>query len=227
MELTPALGQKYDLGRVSVWRGPVWDGTTHFFDSLVHVGNTEGDVVPVSNPEYSDLTLPESTGPAVLKRYITGERPEFELGIFPSLAGLKLFSPVGTASAGFEFRQPVAEHALWLVSEQLFLTRDENGRVVRADVSYTAEDGWQKDEEELSDDDVALVEQSLIIWRAQFGRAMSSFRNEDGGKQLSTVSVMVMQDFERPNGCQLFLALGELEEFEDLDLAPLPVEPTP
>lgn len=210
MELLDVATQRYDIGRLAVFRRDVWDGTGSVFTGMEHVGNTEGSVDLETNPEYSELTLPETSGPAALKRYLVGERPEFELGIFPNPDNLALFSPTGRGSAGQRRRRKVKEHLLWLVPEQLFLAEDVDGNEVEVAVTYDAVgNAFQKDAVALSAEDQELVDMSMLIWRADFGRATVRFSHEDGGKSLRSVPVTVQQDFDRPDGCQLYLMVGE------------------
>lgn len=217
MQLISPATQKYDIGRAAIFRRDPWDGTGSVFTGMVHIGNTEGAVEIEPNPEYSELTLPETSGPAALKRYLTGERPSFELGIFPNPANLKIFSPTGRASAGQRRRRGVREHLLWIVPEELFIGTDEKGNSVEVPVTFAA-GAFKKADKELTADEQALVDMSMLIWRADFGRATPRFVHEDGGKSLRSVPVTLQQDFDRPDGCQLYLMVGEASEF-DIDLS--------
>lgn len=218
MDLISTATQRYDIGRMAMFRRDPWDGTGSVFDGMTHIGNTEGAVEIEPNPEYSELTLPETSGPAALKRYLSGERPEFEIGIFPNPDNLKIFSPTGRGSAGQRRRRRVKEHLLWLVPEELFIGEDEDGNSVEVPVTYDAvTDTFLKDGEALTADEQELVDLSMIIWRADFGRATPRYVHEDGGKSLRSVPVTVQQDFDRPDGCQLYLMVGEAADF-DIDL---------
>lgn len=216
MELLSPDTQRYDIGRAAIFRRDPWNGTGSVFTGMTHLGNTEGAIEIEPNAEYSELTLPETSGPAALKRYLSGERPSFEIGIFPNPDNLQVFSPTGRASAGQRRRRPVREHLLWIVPEELFLGEDENGNVVEVPVEYAA-GAWTKDGEALSTEDQELLDLSLIIWRADFGRAAPRYVHEDGGKSLRSVPVTMQQDFARPDGCQLYLVLSEAADF-DIDL---------
>lgn len=211
MELQDVAAQKYDLGRAAIFRRDPWDGDDSVFEGMEHIGNTEGDIDPQANPEYSELTLPETSGPAAIKRYLTGEKPEFELGIFPNPTNMKVFSPTGLASAGQRRRRRVKEHLLWIVAEELFLAEDENGNTIEVDVEYTG-GVFLKAGQSLTEEEEQIVAMSMLIWRADFGRSTPLFRHEDGGKQLRNVPVMVQQDFTKPDGCQLYLMVGEAED---------------
>lgn len=213
MELVDAKTQKYDIGRCAIFRSEVWDGSTNLFDDMTHIGNTEGAVEPEPNAEYSELNLPETSGPAAIKRYLVGEKPSFNLGIFPNPTNLALFSPTGKGSAGQQRRRKVKEHTLWIVPEELFLAEDDNGNTVEKAVTF-AGGVFLKDGNALTAAELELVNISMVLWRADFGRAIPAFRHENGGKSLKSVPVNVQQDFEKPDGCQLYLMVGEADDFE-------------
>lgn len=221
MQLTDVATQKYDIGRSAIFRAPVFDGTFNLFDMFEHIGNTEGQVDLAMNPEYSELTLPETSGPAALKRYLTGEKPTFELGVFPNPDNIKIFSPTGRGSAGQKRRRAVVEHCLWIVPEQLFLKPDENGNEQEVEVTHTFAGGFLKDGVALTAEEQVLLDLSIILWRCDFGRATPLYKHEDGGKSLRSVPVSVQQDLTKPDGCQLMLVVGELADFDTLDLFPL------
>lgn len=219
MQLVGVNTQKYHIGRMSLFRAPAWDGATNLITALTHVGNTEGEVNIQTNPEFSDLTLPETSGPAILTRYLAGENPSFDLGIFPSLTGLALFTPTARGSAGQQHRRLVREHTLWVVPEQLFAKTDVDGNVTfDAVIAYTTAGGFTKDAIALTTEEQRLADLSLFIWRAHFSRATPIYRHEDGGKAMQTVTVTVMQDFTKPDGCQLYMLAGEIDDFPTVDL---------
>ena len=236
MELRALSAQKYDIGKCVVFAysedsaGDAaaaeaagygeWNTAKNLFDDLVHIGTTEGAVEIAANEEFSDLTI-EDTGPAILKSYLSGESPSFELGLFPNPAQMKAFSPTGTASAGYQRRPLASTKTLWIVPEQLFLEYTAN---VPAEVAVTFAAGvFLKNAGALSTEDQRLVDSSILIWKARFGRLTPKFAHEDGGKSLTSVPVTVLQDFAKPNGCQLYLSLSELDDYEyTLDLEPAP-----
>jgi len=220
MQLLAANTQRYDIGRAAIWRRTVWDGTDNLFDDFVHIGNTEGAIDIAVNPEYSELTLPETSGPAAIKRFLAGEHPEFELGIFPSEAGLALFTPTARGTAGLERRRTAREHTLWIVPEELFLKRDAGGNMVEVEVTYEIGE-FLKDGLPLTAEEQLLVDMSMVIWRADFSRSTPLYRHEDGGKSLRSVTVRAQQDFTKPDGAQLYLIMGELGDFPDIGIEPL------
>jgi hypothetical protein len=222
MELKDVATQRYDIGRAAIFvhgteangliTPTAWDPSDPLFSSMIHIGNTEGAIDIAMNPEYSELTLPETSGPAAIRRFLTGEKPSFTIGIFPTPNGMKLFSPTGKGSAGQMRRRRVRERLLWIVPEEVFLAEDANGNVVEVPLTY-AGGQFLKDGDPVSDEEQELLDMSLLCWRCDFQRATPVYRHEDGGKSLREVEVMLQQDFTRPDGCQLFLMLEEAADF--------------
>jgi hypothetical protein len=218
MELKNISEERFDIGRAAILRAPHWDGSGDLFAAMEHIGTTEGPVEPENNPEYSDLKI-EVTGPAILKRFLSGENPSFDMGVYPDPDKMALFSPTGTASAGTMRRRRVRTHTLWIVSEELFLQEDPTtGKQTEVPVTFSG-GVFLKDGEALTVDDQRHVDMSILIWSAQFERMTPRWAHEDGGKSLKTLPVQVLQDLDKPDGCQLYLVLSELDDYEyDLDL---------
>lgn len=212
MDLLSLAAREYDIGRCAIfYTDPVWDGTTNLFASggpLVHLGTTEGEVKIEANPEYSELTLPEVTGPSALKRYLTGTRPVFTLGLFPDLEQMQVVSPTGVASLGQERQRLAKTYTLWIVPEALFLKPDAMGNMVAVPVVLTA-GVWRKDGVALTAEEQRLLYLSSLIWKADFQPLTPLYKHEEGGKALSQVEVVVQHDLTRPEGCQQLLVLGE------------------
>lgn len=214
--------QRYDIGRAAIFvhgtesNGEItpttWDESDPLFPSMIHIGNTEGAIEIEMNSEYSELTLPETSGPAAIKRYLSGHKPQFTIGVFPTPAGMRLFSPTGKGSAGAQRRRRVRERLLWIVPEELFLGEDVNGNIVELPITYSG-GVFLKDGGALTDEEQELVDLSLLIWRADFEQLTTSYRHEDGGKSLKEVNVMIQQDFTKPDGCQLMLMMEEAVDF--------------
>jgi hypothetical protein len=214
MELRDLSNERFDIGRSAILRAPHWDGTgglVALFGDLEHIGTTEGPVDIEANEEYSDLTI-EVTGPAILKRYLSGESPSFEMGVFPDPEKMALFSPTGSASAGSKRRRQVLPHTLWIVPEELFLAPDATGRMVEVPITFAA-GAFLKDGDPLTADEQDLVDMSILVWKAQFGRMTPRYSHEDGGKSLKTVPVQILQDLAKPDGAQLYMVMAELETF--------------
>ena len=228
MDLTSLTAQRFDIGKAAIFAYSEdagvtykeWDPAADLFPAMYHIGTTEGPVEIAANDEYSTLTI-EDTGPAILKRYLSGENPSFEMGVFPNPDNMQAFSPTGTASAGFQRRPMVKTQTLWIVPEQLFIDYT-NG--VPSEVAVTFDSTttvFLKDASALTVAEQELADMSILIWKAQFGRLTPRYSPEDGGKSLKNVPVTVLQDFDKPNGAQLYLALSELADFPTLDLAPV------
>lgn len=224
MELKDVATQRYDIGRAAIFvygtedlvTGEItpaaWDESDPLFDGMIHIGNTEGALDIAMNPEFSELTLPETSGPAAIRRYLSGERPEFTLGVFPAPHTIKLFSPTSLGSAGQQRRRRVKECVLWIVPEELFLAEDANGNVIEVPVTYVG-GAFLKDGNPLTDDEQELADMSILAWRCDFTRATPMYQHEDGGKSLREVTVTIQQDFTKPDGAQLFLVVGEADQF--------------
>lgn len=223
MELRDVATQRYDIGRAAIFvHGTVagdvitptpWDPADPLFTGMQHIGNTEGAVDIAANPEYSELTLPETSGPAAIKRYLSGEKPSFTIGVFPTPAGMSLFSPTGKGSAGQQRRRAVRESLLWIVPEEIFLKPNAvTGNVEEVPVTYAA-GAFLKDGIAVTPAEQELLDMSLLIWRADFQRATPVFRHEDGGKSLREIEVSIQQDFTKPDGAQLWLMVAEADDF--------------
>lgn len=215
MDLQDVSTQRYDIGRCAIFHTtPPWDGSDDLFGVTAlgapnsHIGNTEGAVDIAPNSEYSELTLPETSGPAAIKRFLSGDKPSFEVGVFPNPVNIAIFSPTGKGSAGQQRRRRVREHTLWIVPEELFLKEDVNGNVGEVAVTYVG-GVFLKDGVPLTADEQELMDMSMLVWRADFSRATPIFKHEDGGKSLKSITVNIQQDFSKPDGCQLYLMVGE------------------
>lgn len=215
--LLPIFSQAYDVGRAALLLANpgtptpsddtigYWDGSAPIV--LDHAGNTEGELVPASNAEFSTLTLPENTGPAPIKKYLTGEAPTFSFGVFASLRSLRIFSPTGSASGGQSRQRRVKEHTLWLAPEQLFLKHNTDGTEEEVAVDPIA---LTKDGGAFSAEDQRLFDMSTFFWKVHFERATVPYRHGDGGKALAQVTCHVLADFEKPDGHELWTLGGDL-----------------
>lgn len=228
MQIEALSDRSYDIGKCVIFYADPWDGTTNLFASggpLTHLGTTEGEVRIAPNPEYSELTLPESLGPSALKRYLTGTRPTFTAGLFPDLEQMKIVSPTGIASLGQERQRLVKSWLLWVVPELLFLKPDANGNNQAVAVVLTA-GTWLKDGVALTAEEERLLHLSSVIWKADFQPLTPVYRHADGGKALTEIEVTVQHDLTKPEGCQQVLVLGEaFEDYPVFDTTVLDFEP--
>lgn len=208
MELRTLANEKFSLGRAAVFACPWWDGTSDLFDDanpdrFVHVGTTEGENNPEPNTEFSILTLPEHTGPAPVEALVAGEALTRSFSMYPTVAGLRMFSPTGSASAGSSYSQPVRELTFWIVPELLFRKLDPSTNLYHTvDVLYEAGQ-WTKDGQAFSTEDQRLFDFGYFHWRVYADRLMAVKKFEEGGKSLSQVTIHEMVDFTKPEGHML------------------------
>lgn len=213
MQPNALQSQKYDIGKAVFFYAPPWDGTTNLFSQtgpLIHLGTTEGEFMLEPNAEYSELTLPESLGPAALKRFLTGTRPTAEIGLFPDLTQLQIVSPTGYASMGQERQVPVRQWTVWVAPEQLFLRRNPVTGFMETVPVYLESGVWKKDGVAITDpEDQRLLDMSSVIWLADFDQLTIKYSHPDGGKGLVPVALTAGHDLTKPEGCQQVLVLGE------------------
>lgn len=226
MQTASVFGRRYDIGTGYIFAYSeddgatfgTWDGSSDLFANLFPVPTaTESPLEETSNAEYSDLTI-EATGPGIHKRYLSGESPTLSFRAYATDEGLKFFSPTGTASAGFSRRPKTKEYTIWIVPEQLFATYNANGKPdYTSDITYVGGE-FLKDGEPLTTEDQELVDLSRIYWKVQADRMSAPFNSADGGSAVTDVTLQVLQDFNKPDGCQLVLAVSEIADFPELDL---------
>jgi len=208
------------IGRASVFYVAKWDGTTKLPDTLAHLGDTEGNIELEMNQEYSDLRLPELTGPAVHKRKFKGLDPVLSIPLYLADPDLQtILSPIGTGSGGRQRQKDVTEYTLWVVPEELLL--DANGDDVAVD--YSTAGGWTVGGVAATADQENLIAQSVWFWRGHFEFAPLAFRDADAGKAVDTVLFHVMHsDLDLdiiPNGELLFTRGDPADVLVDIDPA--------
>jgi hypothetical protein len=210
-DLLPIFAQTYDVGRASLWltgTGTFPDEVPAYWDGLneatfFHFGNTEGEMAPVANSEYSTLTLPENTGPAPLKAYLAGHAPTFTLSGFADPRILRLFTPTGIASGGNSRQVRVLENTLWVAPEQLFIKQVPGSADEAVQVVYSG-GVWTKDGNSFNDEDQRLFDLSVFFWKVYFEVTMTPYRHENGGKGNMEGTCHVMFDTTKPEGHQLW-----------------------
>lgn len=190
------------IGRASIFYG----AGAYIFNSggadlaLTHLGDTEGEISIAGNEEYSDLTLPELTGPAIHNRYLTGFSPQITIPLYAADPDLRdIVSPTGTKSGGFWRRRPVTEYTLAIFPEQLFI--ESNAQVA---VGYTKAGGWTVGGDAASASQTDLLDLSIWFWRGHFTQAFPMYRHEDGGKVVQTVTFQAMWNSSMPDGHRLW-----------------------
>lgn len=189
----------------AIGRASVFYGTGAFAGSgtnlaLTHLMDTEGDISIAANEAYSDLTLPELTGSAIHERYVSGESPVVTIPGYAASAALRaILSPVGSASGGYWRQRAVTEYTLVIIPEQVFI--EANAQVALA---YTQAGGWTVGGDAATAAQLALLDLSIWFWRGHFTRTMPSYRHEEGGKVLETVTFQSMYNSDMPDGHRLY-----------------------
>ncbi len=171
--------------------------------ALTHLGDTEGEITIDSAEEYSDLTLPELTGPAIHERYSSGESPSVEIPIYAADADLRaILSPTGTASGGYSRRRAVTEYTLVIIPEEVFIESNAQAALVYTNTAGTG--AWTVGGDAASAAQLALLDLSIWFWRGHFTRALPMYRHEDGGKVVQNVTFQAMHNSSMPDGHQLY-----------------------
>lgn len=191
--------------------GEAWD-----FDSAIdleHLGDTEGEIEPNVEEEYSELTLPEITGPRVHDRLLDGETVELTIPLFLADPTLRdTVSPTGSGSAGNQRQVRVREYTLVVMPEELFLDSDGNSQ----QVSFSGGE-WTKAGQSLTESEQDLLGMSLWFWRGSFQRALPTFAHADGGKSVTPVVFSIMDAPLAPNGHRAW-TLGDASLVDGIDL---------
>ena len=105
--LTSLAAEIRDIGRGVVFYSVGAFGGTGTDLTLLHLGDTEGEIKVETNPEYQELTLPELTGPVAHEKYLTGMAPVVTIPLFSADPLLDaIVNPIGQAAGsqgvGFE-----------------------------------------------------------------------------------------------------------------------------
>lgn len=202
-DLLDLTDQLRAIGRASVFRASgafVYDaGGTDV--AMTHLGDTEGEIVPVANEEYSALTLPELTGPAPHEKYVSGEAPVVTIPIYAADPTLRaILSPSGSKHGGYQRRRAVAENFIAIIPEQVFIESD-----AQAQLSYpNQQDGWMVGGNAATDAQLALLDLSIWFWRGHFSKALPIYKHEDGGKVVQQVEFHAMHNSSMPDGHHLY-----------------------
>lgn len=184
-----------------------WDPGTEM--NLVHLGDTEGNIVVNANGEQAVLTLPEIAGSAVFEATYLGENPVVEIPLFladPAL--LPIVSPIGNISAGHIRVRDVSERTLVIFPEKLF--RLPGGQDEGFGMLSFAAGAWSLGGAALTDAQDAIMAMSMWFWRGFFSRPSRSFLGGHGdeGKNIETVSFQAMMHPDMPDGHRLY-TLGD------------------
>jgi hypothetical protein len=181
------------FGRAVVFYANRWDGASPL--EMLHLGDTEGDVVVTPNATIEHLTTPEISGPAVREADYVGENPTVEIPLYladPAL--LSVISPTGLAHAGYNAKIPAKEYTLAIFPEPLFIEIDSQSRPHRRTLSR-AGGLWLLNGEPLAPERMTLLGASCWLWRGYFSRPPRTFRGGagDNRKNIETATFQGMQ----------------------------------
>lgn len=199
------------IGRAVVFYADAWtpgDGELE----LEHLGDTEGEIEPDVETEYSELVL-EELGGGPREKDVQNETITLEIPLFladPEL--LPVISPTGSASAGYSRPRGVYERTLVIFPERLLVADDGT----RKELTYSTGDGWQLDSESLSEDEERLLGLSLWVWRGHFDRQLPAWRADEHGKVVRPCTFMGMHQSAMPEGNMLY-TVGDPGD-EDIDI---------
>lgn len=189
----------------SIGRGSVFYASGAFAGSgtdltLTHLGDTEGEISIEMNEEYSELTLPELTGPAPHEKYVAGQAPQVTIPLYAADAALRaIVTPTGSGSGGFQRRRSVAEYTLVIFPEDVFIESN-----AQAQLGYTTAGGWTVGGDAATTAQLALLDLSIFFWRGHFTVTPPMYRHEDGGKVVQEVTFHAMHNGDMPNGHHLY-----------------------
>lgn len=168
--------------------------------TFTHLGDTEGEITLEANEEYTELTLPELTGPAPHEKYVAGEAPVVTMPLYAADPALRaITSPTGSASGGYQRRRSVTEYMIGIIPEDVFIEAD-----AQAQLSYDKVSGWQVGGDAATAAQLALLDLSIWFWRGHFTVTLPMFKHEDGGKVVQPVGYHGMQNLSMPDGHQLY-----------------------
>jgi hypothetical protein len=191
------------IGRASVFRASgafVYDaGGTNV--TMTHLGDTEGEITLEANEEYSELTLPELTGPAPHAKYVSGEAPVVTMPIYAADPTLRaILSPSGSAHGGYQRRRAVAESMIAIIPEQVFIESNAQAQLAYPDQVT----GWTVGGNAATQQQLDLLDLSIWFWRGHFTKALPIYKHEDGGKVVQQVMFHAMHNSSMPDGHHLY-----------------------
>jgi hypothetical protein len=176
--------------------------------TLRHLCDTEGVVGLEPNESHVYLETPELTGAGKHKGFTEGEDPLVTIPAFngdPALAAI--MSGTGNAGAGYSRRQPVKEHTLVIIPEEL-LFNPATGKYGK--LSYTGA-AWQLDGTPLTPAQERLRGQIRWAWRGHFIKPSVEFQHDNAGKAVGTAQFQTMLDLTKPEGHMLY-SVGDLAD---------------
>lgn len=201
------------IGRAAVFTANYWAGSTDL--ALTHLGYTEGNIQVAANTEFSNLTLPELTGPAPLKAYQKGEAPVLGFSVLCGTQALAaLFSPTAAGSSGYKRWREVTYKTLVLFPEDLFIAANAEKALAFTKGSPGA---WTIGGVAASAAQLAKIDLSMWFWKGYFTRVAPSFNPEDGGKAMQAIEFHAVQDLTKPDGHQIWTLGDPADASIDID----------
>lgn len=186
--------------------------------ALTHLGDTEGEIVATPTASISALTTPELTGDDEIEAYVQGSGFVATIPLYVADPAVRaIISPTGNASGGTSRRQPVLERTLVIFPEELFF--DEVGSREYEVLAYTTAGGWTVGGTALTARQTALLGQAVWIWRGYFLPAPITFRHDNAGKAVESVTFRAMHDFTKPENHQVYTIGDPADAAIEIDVA--------
>lgn len=168
--------------------------------TMLHLGDTEGEISIELNDEYSELTLTELTGPAPHEKYLSGYAPQVTIPLYAADDALRaIVSPTGSAHGGYQRRRAVTQYKIGIIPEQVFIESN-----AQAQLTYDQVNGWQVGGDAATAAQLALLDLAIWFWAGHFTGTPPMFKHEDGGKVVQQVVFHAMHNDSMPDGHHLF-----------------------
>ena len=172
--------------------------------TLVHLGDTEGEITVEENAEFSELTTPELTGPIARSKYLEGIKPVITIPLLGADPALSLIvNPTGVSSGsqggGYERHQAVTEYTLVIFPEELFI-EDREVKVGQYDTILD----WKVDGVAADAAQLALLDKSIFFWRGHFEAITPRYNRDDGGKLITEVVFHAMHNKDMQQGHYIY-----------------------
>ncbi len=193
-----------DIGRGVVFYSVGAYGGTGTDLTLVHLGDTEGEIKIDPNPEYQALTTPELTGPIPHEKYLQGIAPTLTIPLFsadPLLDAIvtPTVQATGSQGGGFDRRQAVTEYALVIFPEALFIES-----AIAVAVEYTTAADWKVGADIATAAQLAILDKAIFFWRGHFDPMVPKYTHEDGGKEIQEVTFHAMHNESMQQGHYIY-----------------------
>ncbi len=193
-----------DIGRGVVFYSVGAYGGTGTDLTVIHLGDTEGEIKVEANAEYQELTTPELTGPIAHEKYLQGIAPVITIPLYSANPLIDaIVTPTaqaaGSQGGGFDRRQAVTEYALVILPEALFI--ESNAAAV---VEYTTAGDWTVGGDIATAAQLALLDKGIWFWRGHFDPLVPKYTHEDGGKEIQEVTFHSMHNEDMQQGHYIY-----------------------